>query len=48
MKRIGLVVVAALAGCPQHGGNNPPQVWESLDGPTETMVKLSPVEPNPF
>ena len=43
-----LCVVALLAGCPSEpSGNNPPKVWEALNG-SESMVKLIPVEPPPF
>jgi hypothetical protein len=45
MKRLVLLLVA---GCPSGpSGPNPPQVWEALNG-SEAMIKLVPVEPNPF
>lgn len=45
MKRL---VLLFLAGCPQApSGPNPPQVWEATNG-SETMIKLSPIEPAPF
>ena len=47
MKPIGFLALL-LAGCPSPpGGNNPPQVWEALNG-SELMIKLVPVEPPPF
>ena len=42
------LVLLFLAGCPvTPSGGNPPQVWEATNG-SETMIKLSPIEPAPF
>jgi hypothetical protein len=43
-----LASLLALAGCPSSDpGPNPPKVWLALNG-SELMVRLSPVEPDPF
>jgi hypothetical protein len=42
-----VVLVLALAGCPDNGGGNPPVLWLALDG-RETEVKLAEDEPEPF
>jgi hypothetical protein len=48
MMKGALVTMALLAGCPSpEPGKNPPQVWEATNG-SETMIRLSPVEPPPF
>jgi hypothetical protein len=45
-----LLAVSALTACPgdDDPARNPPQLWLSLIGGNETMVQLSPIEPNPF
>jgi hypothetical protein len=48
MSRIAsLLVVAAALSCGPSGPRNPPKLFIALNG-SESMIKLVPVEPNPF
>jgi len=44
---VALLFAAALAACGPSGPRNPPQLYITLNG-SESMIKLVPVEPNPF
>jgi len=42
------ILALLVAGCSsQPAGPNPPEVWIGENG-GETMIRLVPVEPNPF
>ena len=48
MRAALIAALAGLAGCPESSSDvNPPRFWLALNG-SERMVRLVPVEPDPF
>jgi hypothetical protein len=47
MSRLVVAALLLLAGCGPSGPRNPPKLFIALNG-SESMLKLVPVEPDPF
>jgi hypothetical protein len=42
-----LAALACALGCSPAAPSNPPQLWIAANG-SELLIKLQPIEPNPF